>query len=134
MTVKLLINGLAIAGVDDPVEAYWSDDEPAERTHSGAAQSFAFVDITYEWVPVPRAMYVLLNAGITALGGKIDTSITGPGRDYDDPDVWVVFPVFDSRGMWPERPKGRLVHHLVTGPGRQGGPTWTVRHVAPARV
>lgn len=129
-----MVNGATLTGVPDPVEVIWSEDEPAERTHSGAAQSLAFVDVTYEFVPMSRAEFDALNDAVDALGGKITTSITAIGRNYDDPDTWATFAVFDARGMWPERPKGRLVHHLVTGPGRQGGPTWTVRHVAPARV
>lgn len=134
MTTKLLVNGAVIANVPDPADCIWSEDEPAERTHSGAAQSLAFVDVIYEWTPLTRAEWIALNSAVTALAGKIVTSITAIGRDYDNPDAWATFTVFDARGMWPERPKGRLVHHLVTGPGRQGGPTWTVRHVAPARV
>lgn len=134
MSTKWQINGATVTGVPDPDDCIWDDDEPAERTHSGAAQSMAFVGVTLDWAPLTRAEWDALNDALDALGGKISTSIRVIGRNYDDPDSWATIAVFDGRGMWPQRPKGRLVHHLITGPGRQGGPTLYIAHVAPARV
>lgn len=133
MTVKLTINGAPIALLRDPFDCVWSDDTPAERTHSGAPQSQEFVGVTFDWPPLPVAEWEALNAAVDALGGQI-TSLTAIGRDYEDADTWQAFTATHPQGMWPERPKGRLDYHHIVGSGRLGGPTWHVAFVAPARV
>jgi hypothetical protein len=131
-TQPLVINGATIAGVE-VLACVWDEDPPSERTHSGAAQSMEFIGFTYELAPCTRAVWSTLNTAITALGGKI-TSLKAISQDYGDPDTYVTINQFDSRGMWPQRPKGFLRHHLIMGAGKDGGPTLRIDHVTPARV
>lgn len=94
-----------------------------------------FVGIRFQFRPLTPAQGSALTAVVDTLNGKI-TSLTAPPRDYSS-DTWGTVTAFDSRGMWPERPRMVLKsgYHLLTeSDSSDKGPTWYIAFVAPARV